>query len=1091
MRNGLIAHQQNLTPNDARIDELTTSNPTSPPTIPPDKAGARRGHGNQNSESIDLGTLHQQIHTSKPYGAPVSDWECFIAMLHSVDAGFHLGLLVEMVRDSVGWNLQEQYLFVCVFILVIYRVVSYLMVYFHLPRYSYSKTVQRSQQQSEADLPDVDLASDPEAKDSRRNSMSAASNASSGSHQRQNSEVPNLPNQRSLFSYCLLQLLFDFGYIMELAPWLWNWEQSKIVLPEFAWFSKMRTLLQSFPFAVLMVISLLSIDNVSEHIHFYFIASLTLSLSTIVLSLTLYDHRTLDVQDLENAGSRCSKFSLFGCNVLYRFFSACSRIIILSFLIAMFPWYCLFLILLIPVVAYSGPYQLGHMDAEPLNLLYQSLLVFPDYSVPFGKVPQSENYLNRIRKGHMILIIVFGSPLIAIFFIVETVMKRVLKIDKDAISMDKAKYASYKITTYTLSRFVESLIELLIIFTELYHPAFESRLLIKDVTLVHSLFWMAVVMSVCAPIPFRKLYNEFVVDNEEDYELGYGIHGANDDLDGKKRESDYIMSNDEYNMQHNFVDVGNGQSGGGHHAHSSRNSGNSAILTSTSNPMAEAQHHVNTKQDIHGHIDIRGSRQYLRQKQYWIAVHRNNYKELAWTLRSRQHVNLLDRNDQEQMGIIIVALRHDWDCLTLLVRHGGGLRHLLRYAALHGEVDILKFLHSTLGIKIGHIRDNADELLLFSAIEGSQSKVVKLLVRYGASLKEMSTEGNSPTILAAKQAELDILKIFGENGVDLTVNDELGNTVAHYASQVYNGKHILKYLHKLYKGKRVGVKSEHSTYGDDGTCLGFNFNSQNKRGATAAYLAAYQGQMENMEVLREVGADFTLSNNDSNNCLIGAAMNDQPMIVNYLLDDCKMEVDYANDCQETALYWSASNGCIGCLKALISHKANLEKQDKYGITALVAAAEHGEAAALEVLLDAGANGNHQNQDGETALMKSCAEGYLDCVKALIAHKVDYRIRDDEGNPAILWCCMTGNMEIFEYLVLDALKLSKEHIETTVNKDQETCIDWIVENKLERGLQVLDKLGIDISEAEDDDDDYPRDDDDYDDDDEEEDAIEAR
>jgi len=229
-----------------------------------------------------------------------------------------------------------------------------------------------------------------------------------------------------------------------------------------------------------------------------------------------------------------------------------------------------------------------------------------------------------------------------------------------------------------------------------------------------------------------------------------------------------------------------------------------------------------------------------------------------------------------------------------------------------------------------------------------------------------------------------------------------------------------------------------------------------------------------MEVLRTVGADFSISNNDGNNCLIGAAMNDQPMIVNYLLDDCSMNVNYANDCQETALYWSASNGCIGCLEALISHNANLEKCDKYGITALMVAAEHGEAKAVEVLLEGGANGNHQNQDGETALMKACAEGFMDCVRALIEHNVDHTITDDEGNPAILWCCMTGNMDIFKYLVLDALKLTKHDIEITVNNDDETCIDWIVENKLEKGLQVLEQLGIEIVSEDDDDDEYHRD-----------------
>merc|ERR1740123_1076318 len=110
-------------------------------------------------------------------------------------------------------------------------------------------------------------------------------------------------------------------------------------------------------------------------------------------------------------------------------------------------------------------------------------------------------------------------------------------------------------------------------------------------------------------------------------------------------------------------------------------------------------------------------------------------------------------------------------------------------------------------------------------------------------------------------------------------------------------------------------------------------------------------------------------------------------------------------------------------------------------------------------------------------MKACAEGFIDCVKALIQHDVDHSIVDDEGNPAILWCCMTGNMHIFKYLVLDALKLTKKDIETTLNNDDETCIDWIVENKLEIGIEVLEQLGIQIvdDDEDDDNDDYPRDD----------------
>ena len=257
-------------------------------------------------------------------------------------------------------------------------------------------------------------------------------------------------------------------------------------------------------------------------------------------------------------------------------------------------------------------------------------------------------------------------------------------------------------------------------------------------------------------IPFIKLYDEFVVDNEEDYELWYGINDGNDEMENGGTKSMYIMSNEEYNMQHNFSDVGNGH-------------GHVTPLPSSS------RHNLSSRQTMDGQVDIRGSRQYLRQKQYWIAVHRNNFKELAWVLRSRQHVNLLEYNEQEQLGIIIVALRHDWKCLKLLIKHGGGLRHLVRYAALHGEIEVLKYLHEKLGINIAEIQDNADELLLFSAIEGSQPKVVSLLTKY-VKLTLRSTESECAAILAAKKGELEILKILGNNNVDLQIADDQGNT---------------------------------------------------------------------------------------------------------------------------------------------------------------------------------------------------------------------------------------------------------------------------------------------------------------------------
>eukprot|EP00490_Sorites_sp_Unknown_P024885 CAMPEP_0114656288 /NCGR_PEP_ID=MMETSP0191-20121206/12088_1 /TAXON_ID=126664 /ORGANISM="Sorites sp." /LENGTH=162 /DNA_ID=CAMNT_0001873141 /DNA_START=2202 /DNA_END=2690 /DNA_ORIENTATION=+ len=151
------------------------------------------------------------------------------------------------------------------------------------------------------------------------------------------------------------------------------------------------------------------------------------------------------------------------------------------------------------------------------------------------------------------------------------------------------------------------------------------------------------------------------------------------------------------------------------------------------------------------------------------------------------------------------------------------------------------------------------------------------------------------------------------------------------------------------------------------------------------------------------------------------------------------------------------------------------------------AAEHGEVKIVDLLINGGANVNHKNQEGETALMKACAEGYIECVKVLIDNgKADVNLRDEQGNTCVLWCCMTGNMNIFKYLVEDNPKLTREYIETTVNDDKETCIDWIVENTLEEGIKVLKGLGIQVEDINNNDDNNDNNDDDVDDDDDDDD-----
>ena len=94
IKKSLIQYQQNLTPNPARIDEKNPTNPTKAPSTPQLTTPPDYNRRVSESGTVDLTQLHQQLYTSVPYGAPVSNYEIVIAILHSADAGMQYHICI-------------------------------------------------------------------------------------------------------------------------------------------------------------------------------------------------------------------------------------------------------------------------------------------------------------------------------------------------------------------------------------------------------------------------------------------------------------------------------------------------------------------------------------------------------------------------------------------------------------------------------------------------------------------------------------------------------------------------------------------------------------------------------------------------------------------------------------------------------------------------------------------------------------------------------------------------------------------------------------------------------------------------------------
>jgi ankyrin repeat protein len=105
------------------------------------------------------------------------------------------------------------------------------------------------------------------------------------------------------------------------------------------------------------------------------------------------------------------------------------------------------------------------------------------------------------------------------------------------------------------------------------------------------------------------------------------------------------------------------------------------------------------------------------------------------------------------------------------------------------------------------------------------------------------------------------------------------------------------------------------------------------------------------------------------------------------------------------------------MELLVRAGANVNTENRYGVTPLSLACTNGNAAMVSLLLEAGADPNTSLPGGETALMTAARTGKLGAVKALLARGADVNHKDsDHGQTALMWAAAEGHAEVVETLI---------------------------------------------------------------------------
>jgi ankyrin repeat protein len=154
-------------------------------------------------------------------------------------------------------------------------------------------------------------------------------------------------------------------------------------------------------------------------------------------------------------------------------------------------------------------------------------------------------------------------------------------------------------------------------------------------------------------------------------------------------------------------------------------------------------------------------------------------------------------------------------------------------------------------------------------------------------------------------------------------------------------------------------------------------------GMTALHWAAYQDDLEIVELLVRAGADTKAANRYGVTPLSLACTNGNGAMVELLLE-ARADANAPLPGGETPLMTAARTGTLAAVKALLAHGAKVDsKDDRRGQTALMWAAAEGQASVVQALIDADADFRTRVPSGLTPLLFAVREGRIDVVRVLL------------------------------------------------------------------------------------------------------------
>ena len=146
-----------------------------------------------------------------------------------------------------------------------------------------------------------------------------------------------------------------------------------------------------------------------------------------------------------------------------------------------------------------------------------------------------------------------------------------------------------------------------------------------------------------------------------------------------------------------------------------------------------------------------------------------------------------------------------------------------------------------------------------------------------------------------------------------------------------------------------------------------------------------------------------------------ASQNGHTEVVEQLLKE-HANVNIQNKEGVTALMKASQNNHTEVVEQLLKEGADVNIKNNYGWTALMIASKNGHTQVVEQLLKEDADVNIQTNNRETALMIASANGHTQVVGLLVKELVDIDVQERDGYTALILACLFGHIKVAECLL---------------------------------------------------------------------------